>query len=380
MIYKLFVTVSLLVTLCFAVPSLSPAKGEDANPQGINIKIMTYNVENLFDSVHDEGREDWEFLPLTSSLKENCATRPQQYRTKCFETDWSEERFQHKVAQITKAVYAQGSLPDVLALQEVENNNVVDVLAKALGYESHVFEEGQDKRGIDVALLFNADKISYIDHQSRIAPGLSNTRDILAVYFKPKGKSNNTTTLAVYVNHWPSQASPAPRRMLAAKGLRTFIEEDRRRFGDGFHALATGDFNVIHADFPHPIHSVIKSIDSSLAGEALVDVLAKLPRDTLRGQPYGTNFYPRKMSWDHLDRFFATRNLLDGRGAEIILSSYRIGTEGITTSYSYGVRKDGLYGDGTVIRGIPFRFDANYKDPNQSGFSDHFPVVLEVRL
>ena len=35
--------------------------------------IMTYNVENLFDAVHDEGQNDWEYLPKEHPLKrENC--------------------------------------------------------------------------------------------------------------------------------------------------------------------------------------------------------------------------------------------------------------------------------------------------------------------
>ena len=27
------------------------------------MKIMTYNVENLFDTQHDEGKNDFDFLP-----------------------------------------------------------------------------------------------------------------------------------------------------------------------------------------------------------------------------------------------------------------------------------------------------------------------------
>ena len=32
------------------------------------LNVMFYNVENLFDTVHDEGKDDWSFLP--NSLKE----------------------------------------------------------------------------------------------------------------------------------------------------------------------------------------------------------------------------------------------------------------------------------------------------------------------
>lgn len=29
----------------------------------LQMTIMTYNVENLFDTVHDENKNDYEFLP-----------------------------------------------------------------------------------------------------------------------------------------------------------------------------------------------------------------------------------------------------------------------------------------------------------------------------
>ena len=28
------------------------------------ISVMTYNLENLFDTLHDKGKEDWTYLPL----------------------------------------------------------------------------------------------------------------------------------------------------------------------------------------------------------------------------------------------------------------------------------------------------------------------------
>ena len=29
------------------------------------VSLMTYNVENLFDTVHDEGKDDYAYLPLS---------------------------------------------------------------------------------------------------------------------------------------------------------------------------------------------------------------------------------------------------------------------------------------------------------------------------
>ena len=71
------------------------------------IKVMTYNVENLFDTNHDEGKQDYEFLPVTHPLKSECATLG-KYRKPCEETDWTPEKMMMKISQIHRLVQAQG--------------------------------------------------------------------------------------------------------------------------------------------------------------------------------------------------------------------------------------------------------------------------------
>lgn len=34
------------------------------------ISVMSYNLENLFDSKHDEDKNDWEFLPKGASFSD----------------------------------------------------------------------------------------------------------------------------------------------------------------------------------------------------------------------------------------------------------------------------------------------------------------------
>ena len=36
-----------------------------------SVSIMTYNVENLFDTIHDKGKEDYTYLPKV--IKDNSA-------------------------------------------------------------------------------------------------------------------------------------------------------------------------------------------------------------------------------------------------------------------------------------------------------------------
>ena len=101
-----------------------------------------YNQENLFDTCHDEGKRDYDFLPNGS------------YR-------WNGMKYTHKLHNMARALADMGTdkLPGVgcavIGLSEVENHKVLDDLTaqeplKARGYK-YVHIEGPDRRGIDCA-------------------------------------------------------------------------------------------------------------------------------------------------------------------------------------------------------------------------------------
>jgi len=188
-----------------------------------------------------------------------------------------------------------------------------------------------------------------------------------------------TAPLTVYVNHWPSQAAPASERMLVANILKQAINKKLSQSANT-HIIALGDFNVIPADRPDPFYNVLQN---SQAGIPLYEIDA-LFRSTaakegvsLDAFPKGTYFYWVDMQWNTLDRFFVSPNLLDNSGLNIDLSSYRI----LSAPQLTGVSQYGKshYLAGTVIRGVPGRFNANTTDPNQMGYSDHFPIVINLK-
>ena len=93
-----------------------------------------YNQENLFDTCHDEGKRDYDFLPNGS------------YR-------WNGMKYTHKLHNMARALADMGTdkLPGVgcavIGLSEVENHKVLDDLTaqeplKARGYK-YVHIEGQ---------------------------------------------------------------------------------------------------------------------------------------------------------------------------------------------------------------------------------------------
>ena len=105
-----------------------------------------YNQENLFDTCHDVGKRDFEYLPNGSNR-------------------WNARKYKSKLRNMSRALADLGTdvLPNVgcaiIGLSEVENAKALDDLTaeeplRARGYK-YILVEGPDQRGVDVALLYN---------------------------------------------------------------------------------------------------------------------------------------------------------------------------------------------------------------------------------
>ncbi|MCM2281921.1 MAG: endonuclease/exonuclease/phosphatase family protein, partial [Bdellovibrionaceae bacterium] len=223
------------------------------------IKIVSYNAENLFDTQDDVGKFDATFLPISSpSKKSECPTLKPGYREKCLNTDWTPDKLAVKVQNLKRALAAQGPLPDILALSEVENQAAVQLLATELGYKNLIVTEGPDERGIDVALLWRTDKVQLVAQKSLPVPRLT-TRPVLKALFRIRSARAKRVggELVVFVNHWPSQASPSADRITAARVVRREIDADTKALGEGYHAIVMGDFNSTETESPHPVRDVL---------------------------------------------------------------------------------------------------------------------------
>ena len=175
-----------------------------------SLEIMSYNVENLFDTFHDEHHSDFEYLPFGHPAKEEGCRQIENsyYRGKCFRNNWDMMQYNTKVNTIVEVIRREGRLiPDILALVEVESPKVIEHLADELGYEHFYITDGQDARGINVGILVNVNSevtvVSYeeiILNTSRLKKA---TRNILEVTLKV-----GNDFLKLYINHWPSQNNP----------------------------------------------------------------------------------------------------------------------------------------------------------------------------
>lgn len=342
--------------------------------------IVNYNVENLFDTHHDNDKEDWTFLPTSHPQKaQACAQIKSSYRRReCFETDWTQAKLEIKLKQIERILhFASGEMPDILALSEVENEAVLKMLAAKLGYQHFAISNGDDERGIDVAILWReSSKLSRIairEHELK-ADIFSKrpTRPILEVEFTMGGEHK----LFVFVNHWPSLANPNESRLVAANTLRARILEVQRKSPQSMQ-IAMGDFNTISRLHPHPFHDVLLKQSSMIDLEERV--YNSLSYEEKLSRPPGTYFYAREMQWNKLDRVFVSENLLEGIEVRALEKSFRILAPSFaTTQERYEAREH--YLKGSVVTGVPWGYDHQASDEAKAGFSDHFAQEFKVKF
>lgn len=155
-------------------------------------RVMTWNLENLFDCHDDSLKQDEDFLPDS-------------------ERQWTWGRYWRKIEDVSRVVMGIGENmpPALVALQEVENDSVLTAITKrstlrSLGYE-YVMTDSPDPRGVDVALMYQPLLFRLLGWESRRIPsaayGLRPTRDLLHVW----GRVSSGDTLHVIVCHLPSR-------------------------------------------------------------------------------------------------------------------------------------------------------------------------------
>lgn len=342
------------------------------------IELMTYNVENLFDTSKDEGKDDWTFLPnKTQGKKEQCQKiKNDKYKKECLGTDWNDKKLELKMNQIKRVVTrGKNKLPHLLALQEVENESVVSMLAKKLGFARSITTNGPDERGVDVALLVNeSEDLKVVGFKEHIVSGetLKNkpTRPILEVELSLEDQK-----LFVFVNHWPSQSNPSLSRVEAAKTVMNRIAQIQK---DNSNALivVTGDFNTLDSDFPHPFKTVLQeggvldNVNEMFMNDRSIEWKIK------ENMPLGTYFYYPKMQWNMLDYVFVSKNLFDKAGWDVDLNSFQIYAPAFATDskiYKKGHVKH------SVVAGAPKGYEHNARTAEKAGFSDHFPVLIKIK-
>ncbi len=350
--------------ISFMMTSYSTSTWADSNKVK-SVSIMTYNLENLFDSKHDEGKEDWSYMALSDKLNNPEALTYCQsltndfYKKTCLELDWSNKVIAEKIKNLSRVISSfQKGGADIIVFQEVENISILKRLASeglaGHGYKYFSLIEGPDKRGIDVGVMSRFPIVSEKYHEISLKP-LSDrpTRGILEVEFKVANKS-----LTVFANHWPSQGNPDQARVLASRVLKKAALDSKSDI-----ILAAGDFNTLKDDLPHGIQQNILPLFVNIETMA---------RKTFDVPALGTHWY--RGTWNSIDKIFVFKKSLQNNLVSIDYSSFEIVSESfMTVDFVWTNRQTGEVIDAV---GVPTRFDTSTK----IGYSDHLPVGVSLKL
>jgi len=309
------------------------------------ISLMTYNVENLFDTKDDMGKDDKAFLP--ASFKKNAyhkghcrGIEVKKWRDECLYLDWSEVAKAKKISNIAKVVSSYDSDgADIVAFQEIENINVLKDLFKALkpfGYLDFVLLEGKDYRGIDSAIISKFPIKQSKLHFIKFSPGFptKDTRPILETQIDLSGK-----ILRVYSVHFPAPFLDSVMRNDAFNSLESLLNSHDDP------AVAMGDFNVTSEE----------ELELSTFQQQS-DIWQVSHREGCE-ECRGTYYYKPKDDWSFLDAILASK----GREISFIDNSI-----GVLINETNSLKDSGR----------PKGFDAISMD----GVSDHFPVIAKVKF
>ena len=199
------------------------------------LRVVSYNVENLFHPKHDTVCID----SITFIEKDDYEWTPEGERR------WSYTRYYRKVEHIAQVLTNIGEWNgvDIVGLQEVENALCVKRLCYTLWPNEYDFVhyESPDPRGIDVALIYKKDRVDTLFTQAIPIPNID-TRDILYV----QALVDKKDTLHLFVCHFPSQRGGAAesewKRDAAKNTLQKAIDSVYWAFRNP-KIVVMGDFN-----------------------------------------------------------------------------------------------------------------------------------------
>lgn len=364
----LTVSVALFLTLgvlsCQSNSAKSSAPSSEETPAASvskntnEISVMQFNVENLFDTIHDAGTEDYTNLPLSEKKKPEiqkfCSEiKNSFYKEECYNKDWNDDILKFKLNQLGKVIrhVDQGQGPDVLLVEEVENLNVLTMLAqgelKDLGYKTVALVEGPDLRGIDPGLISKFPMVGkpqihlipYTDSNPEKLKYAKRSRGILEVTLLLPNKKEVTFLVA----HFPSQSNPTEWRKQAVE----FATEKMKDYAKkGRAVIMGGDLNITAEEEKE---SGYFSKIFSTAGQVSHLVGCK--------QCEGSHNY--KGEWSFLDAIIY--------GNEIGQAGLTLIPESITVlKVSHHLKRNGG----------PLRFS----DEKKEGVSDHFPLYSRLKI
>ena len=312
--------------------------------------IGFYNLENLFDTCHDAGKNDYEYLPDGTNK-------------------WTGLKYSHKLKNMAKVLAEMGTdwLPGVgcaaIGVAEVENAKCLTDLCNQAPLKARNFKfvhiEGPDQRGVDCALVYNPSLfkvrsqqlVPYIYKLSKDAQRA--TRGFLVVKGVLGGEN-----VAIVVCHLPSRGAESYYREEGGRQVKE-VKERLQKEDPDIKILIMGDMNDDPQDKSMAValgaKRKIKDVPKNGLYNPWWDVLAS-----------GTGTLQYDGKWNLFDQIILSQNLLHQEGADdygtLKLRRHQIFRR------DYLFQKDGRY------KGNTLRTHAGgvWLD----GYSDHLPTVV----
>ncbi len=303
------------------------------------MRIISYNVENLFDTTHDSLKLDEDFTPEG------------KYK-------WSKSRYYRKIENISRVIVSICGWQNaaIVGLCEVENEQCLTDMVKTgglgrLGY-NYIHQESPDERGIDCALLYDPKQFKLLN--SRFIPvilpeGERPTRDIVyasgEIKHKNSGYSSRTIppdTLHIMMCHLPSQSGgteqTAFKRHIAYRVLQQTVDSILSVQPQA-KIVIMGDMNSTPTDRLRGMHNLMMPLEKTSKGGA------------------GTHKW--QGIWSYLDQFYVSESLYGRSNAQVYAESWVM-------------ERDNKYGGEQPMRCYKYL-------TWQPGYSDHLPIYLDIR-
>lgn len=309
--------------------------------------VAFYNQENLFDTLHDAGKNDYQYLPNGSY-------------------QWTGFKYKHKVQNMSKVISMLGTThdkhpvrPAIIGLSEVENINVLRDLVNSDALKDRnlqiVHIEGPDVRGVDCAFLIDSTQFKLTDQ--RLVQYVYENGDTVRKtrgYLIARGEMAGDDVAAI-VCHWPSRAAGSMFREMAGRQVRA-VKDSLLSINPDMKVIIMGDMN----DDPDN-----KSMKESLGAKREKEQCGAKDLynpwwNILRKQKTGTLTYDNK--WNLFDQIVVTGNMLNTDKQQLSFLKPEI------FSRSFLFQTEGKY------KGNPKRTHAGGVWLN--GYSDHLPVIL----
>ncbi len=338
----------LALSLCL-IMALGGAFTLSAQRKAMTLGVAFYNLENLFDTINNNGKYDLEFSPKGDRKWDG-----HKYRSKI-------NNMAYAISQMTTKTTPAG--PAIIGVSEIENKSVLDDLVKADPIKKWnlqvVHHDSPDRRGVDVSLLYNPRlfKVINVTNHTLCIPELPDfrTRDQMCVTGLLAG-----SRVAVIVNHWPSRRGGTEQSSWlreAAASLSRHIADSLLAQDPNMGIIVMGDLNDDPSD--PSCSKVLGAVKNAkdVAPLGFYNPFWKKLDD-------GIGSYIYRGAWDLFDQIIINSNLVDGScGLEFI------GAEVLNKEFLK--QQSGQY------KGYPHRTFSGGAWTN--GYSDHFPTEIFLK-